>query len=106
MHGLRRRSKKAARDSALDALIQVHAEVPAELSVVSLRARPAQALILLTRVPSGGETELFELLVRETRDEWYAAANILVARRTKRVAGVLMNRLLLTTILPERACIS
>jgi hypothetical protein len=88
--------EEAARDAALDALIQLPSEPPAALLVPALGSRPAQALILMSRLRSGGEAELLDFVSSESRDEWYAAANILIARRTRGVARVLLNRLVLT----------
>jgi hypothetical protein len=83
----------AALDAALDALIQLGATPSAELSMAVYPRRIDQLLILLSRVDAGAEEELLSILSREVGPRWFAAANILLARRTPGMPAVLRERL-------------
>ena len=89
-------AESAARDVALDSLIQLRAEVPADLIARLIEDKPVSALILAARSEDAGGT-LLEL-VRANPDgaeQWFAAANLLLSRRQPGFARVLADRLTL-----------
>lgn len=86
----------AARDVALDALIQLRAEVPADLIARLVEDKPVHALILAARSQDASGT-LLEF-VRDNPDaaeHWFAAANLLLSQRQPGFARVLVARLTL-----------
>jgi len=82
----------AVRDVALDALVQLHAQVPAAWARSFHTQYPAQSLILLSRAADADE-ELADLARTGQGFAWFGAANLLVARRSPRLAAVLLRDL-------------
>jgi hypothetical protein len=89
-------AEHAARDVALDALIQLRAEVPADLIARLVEDRPAHALILAARSQDAGDT-LLDLAQAnpDAGEHWFAAANLLLSRRKPGFARVLVAKLTL-----------
>lgn len=80
-------------DAALDALIQLEAQVsPAFISAVYKR-QAVPALIFLSKIGSEGNPLLLDLASREHGNKWFAAADLLLAHRTPGTAALLMKNL-------------
>jgi hypothetical protein len=69
-------------NSALDALIQLEANVPVDLLPEIYKTHPTQALILLSRLGPERNPFLLDLTVQAKGLLWFAAANLLLANRT------------------------
>ena len=89
----------AAADQALDALIQLNAEVPPDLLLLVYERRPAQALVLLSKNREDVEDALLTLMRREGGLPWFAAANLALARKLPRSAFVLLEGMQITATL-------
>jgi DNA-binding beta-propeller fold protein YncE len=80
-------------DAALDALVQLNAQVPAAFAGSFYERRPTQALILLSR----GGPDTSEILLGVVRSgtgiRWFAAANILAGRRAPGLAALLLREI-------------
>jgi hypothetical protein len=90
--------QRAAVDVSLDALIQMGQPLPpGDLSLVHDQ-RPAQALILSAFAAKDDEIEpfLFDVLRGNDYDQWFAAANLLLARKSPGVASAIISSLRLT----------
>lgn len=89
-------AQHAARDAALDALIQLRAKVPADLVARLIDDRPVHAVILASRIEDSGDTLLeFARASSNNRKHWFAAANLLLARRQPGFARLLVDALAL-----------
>jgi hypothetical protein len=86
----------AAADLALDALIQLNAEVPADLLLLVHERRPAQALVLLSKGGKDSADALETLMRQEKGTSWFAAANLALARKPPRLAFVVLEGLQIT----------
>jgi len=92
----------AAADIALDALIQMHQRVPGSLLRDIHGRRPEQALILAGFNDNDQDPETDEYLLgvmsapKPNRDQWYAAANLLLQRKTFGLARAVMSGLRLS----------
>jgi hypothetical protein len=81
-------------DFALDALIQLEADVPAALLARIVRKRPTEALVLIARGGgAGADAVLVDALSSTNGYAWYGAANLALARRPPGVAAALLTRL-------------
>jgi hypothetical protein len=92
-------SEIAAVDVALDALIQMRQGLPSSALRSVFERRPEQALILAgfaTRDDGEVDELLFEVLRANDYDRWFAAANVLLQRRTFGLASAIINNLRLT----------
>lgn len=67
--------------NALDALIQLHADVPEAVLREVLPVSQAEALILLSQGRSESSELLLEIVAQKIGIPWYAAGNLLLARR-------------------------
>jgi hypothetical protein len=88
--------ERAARDIALDALIQLRAKVPASLVAGLIENKPAHALILAARIEDASNTLLDYVRANpEGGEEWFAAANLLLSQRKRQpgFARVLVDKL-------------
>jgi hypothetical protein len=89
-------AEHAARDVALDSLIQLRAEVPADLVARLMEDKPDQALILAARIQDAGDTLLeFVQANPDAAEHWFAAANMLLSQRQPGFARVLVAKLTL-----------
>ena len=89
----------AAAEVALDALIQIRASLPSQQLAVVHERRPAQALILASTANLEDEdvdSFLFAALATNDYNQWFAAANILLDRRTVGVASAIIRTIRLT----------
>jgi hypothetical protein len=89
----------AAREIALDALIQLRATLPPEQLAPVYERYPAQALILASLAGRDNEDTasfLLDVLNGKTYDDWFAAANILLNWRTARLASTIIRTLRVT----------
>jgi len=77
----------AAADIALDALIQMQLPLPPDLLDAVYSARPAQALIAASFEGQDSDHFLRQILRSGSGLDWFAAANVLVSRRTRGLAG-------------------
>jgi hypothetical protein len=92
-------SEIAAVDVALDALIQMRQGLPSSALRSVFERRPEQALILAgfaTRDDGEVDELLFEVLRAYNYDRWFAAANLLLQRRTFGLASSIISDLRLT----------
>ena len=90
--------QRAAVDISLDALIQMRQPLPpGDLALVHDQ-RPAQALILSAFAATDDEMEpfLFDVLRGSHYDQWFAAANVLIARKSAGLASAIISSLRLT----------
>jgi hypothetical protein len=72
----------AVRQAALDALIRLDAEVPAEALVPLYASAPDEVLILLARSPEKNQRALLTLFTEDTSNvRWLAAGNLLAQTR-------------------------
>lgn len=82
------------RQAALDALIRLEADVPAEQLLPLYTSSPDEVVILLSRAPKGGERELLALFAEEAPDErWAAVGNLLTEARALGFAARLLREL-------------
>lgn len=90
-------AERAARDIALDALIQLRARVPADfVARLLLEDEPTSALILAARIEGAHDALLDFVRARpEGGEEWFAAANLLLSRNQAGFARVLVDKLAL-----------
>jgi hypothetical protein len=92
-------NERAAADVALDALIQMRQSVPPSALRQVAEHRPAQALILAAFATSDDveiDEFLFDVLRGNDYNRWFAAANVLLQRRTFGLAGAIIGNLRLT----------
>jgi hypothetical protein len=92
-------NESAATDIALDALIQMRQALPSLMLASVHDRRPAQALILAgfaDKEDADVDSFLFDVLRAQKYDEWFAAANVLLERRTPRLASAIIRNLRLT----------
>jgi hypothetical protein len=81
-------------DAALDALIQLdYAKIPTDLISLIYEKSPVQALVLISKLDRGGDAFLLDLAANEKGNNWFAAANMLLKRRTAGTASLLLNNL-------------
>jgi hypothetical protein len=81
-------------DFALDALMQLEADVPAALLARIMRTRPTEALVLIARGGNAAADAILPDAVSSTKGyAWYAAANLALARRPSGVAAALLTGL-------------
>jgi hypothetical protein len=78
--------------AALDALIQMRAEVPAWWARLFFDRRPAETLVLLSRADAA-EDALAHLVSSQKGIPWFAAANLLLKMRSSRLAPHLLRDL-------------
>jgi hypothetical protein len=82
------------RQAALDALIRLRAEVPAETLMPLRQSAPDEVIILLARDPRQNRPALLSLFVQETpAAQWLAAGNLLAETRAPGFAARLMAEL-------------
>jgi hypothetical protein len=83
-----------ARHAALDALIRLDAEVPAESLLPLYQREPDEVLILLAREPEKNQQALLGLFDDDAPDaRWLALGNLLSAQRTQGFAARLLGGL-------------
>jgi hypothetical protein len=80
-------------DAALDALIQLDAELRMPLLTQVFRRRSAASLMLMSRAGPDADAPLLLLLGRERGTNWFAAANLLLRRRSPGLASALLRDL-------------
>jgi hypothetical protein len=80
-------------DVALDALIQLQSPVYAGLLPDLYAVRPAQALIIASFAGDDGDSFLRDVLHSSNGHEWFAAANLMLARRSSTLAPDLLSSL-------------
>ena len=84
----------AVRQAALDALIRLDAEVPAEALLPLYQSAPDEVLILLARAPDKNQPALLTLFNEDARNvHWLAAGNLLLASRAQGFAARLLESL-------------
>lgn len=82
------------RQAALDALIRLNAEVPAEKLLPLYASSPDEVVILLARAPKRNEQELLSLFIEEIPDaRWIAVSNLLAEARPPGFAARLLSGL-------------
>jgi hypothetical protein len=82
------------RQAALDALIRLNAEVPAEKLLPLYASSPDEVVILLARAPKQNEQALLSLFVEEIPDvRWAAVGNLLAESRPNGFAARLLSGL-------------
>ena len=83
----------AARDIALDALIQMEAGTAPELLADIYRVSPDHALILASQTTDSSPDEFLLHVLRESENErWFATANLLLSRKSAGlVSGILSS---------------
>jgi hypothetical protein len=82
------------RQAALDSLIQINAEVPAEQLMPLYHSSPDEVLILLARTPERNQATLLPLLVEEmATPRWLAVGNLLAETRAPGFAARLLRDL-------------
>ena len=92
-------NERAAVDVALDALIQMRQGLPPNALKHVAESKPAQALILAAFATSDDveiDEFLFETLRGNDYYRWFAAANVLLQRRTFGLASTIISQLRLT----------
>jgi hypothetical protein len=87
---------QAALDISLDALIQLGATADSRLLAQLYDRRPAQTLILLSQSNAESGDVLMEIVARASGAPWFAAANLLLARRAPGFAAALLSDVALT----------
>ena len=88
----------AFRDVVLDALVQLNARLPAGLLAETVRDRPVQSLVLLANAIDA-EPVLLNLLDLTSGFRWFAAADLLLQRRTPGLAAHLLTTLKLHLVM-------
>lgn len=88
------RDRLALTDAVLDALIQLHAHLPAPLVLPHVALRPVQTLVLLT-VATDRDPALMHLLTTTSGWRWYSAANVLLQDKDPGLAPHLLATLTL-----------
>ena len=78
---------------ALDALIQLDAQISPELIQLIYEWRPAQALILLSKNRGNVHQILLELMHRENGLRWFAAANMALERKSSGLGIALLKEM-------------
>jgi ubiquinone/menaquinone biosynthesis C-methylase UbiE len=86
------RERLALADAVLDALIQLHARVPAPVAVPYVDLRPVQTLVLLTSA-ADRDPALLHLLTTTSGWRWYSAANVLLQEKAPGLAPHLLATL-------------
>ena len=86
-------AETAARDQALDALIQMEATIEPDLLPVLHEHRPAEALILAANAPEVPADFLLEILRTKNGEQWFAAANMLLKTRPRGFAFAVLRDL-------------
>src|SRR4029077_4910038 len=77
----------------LDALIAMHAAVPAEQARKLYPEFPAQSLILLVRSPQPDDSALLGIMrIAKANWNWLAAGNVLIKDRTLGFAALLLSK--------------
>ena len=90
------RDSQLVLDIALDALIQLRAQVPAEFLQSILPKRKPQALVLLSFAGDSANNALLKMLATEHGVGWYAAADILLPRKVAGFGSALLRDLKIT----------
>jgi hypothetical protein len=86
--------EEVVRQAALDALIRLDAEVPAEKLLPLYAASADEVIILLSRAPKRNERELLSLFNEEIQDaRWAAVGNLLTEARAPGFAARLLSGL-------------
>ncbi|HEX8290926.1 MAG TPA: hypothetical protein VF570_04170, partial [Pyrinomonadaceae bacterium] len=86
--------ESVVRQAALDALIRLDAEVPAEKLLPLYGSSPDEVVILLARVPKQNARELLSLFNENIPDaRWAAVGNLLADARARGFAARLLARL-------------
>lgn len=77
---------------AVDALIELDARPDPTLLLELFKTRPTQALILLSRLGPAANAPLLDILSRADSYEWFAAANLLSARKAPGFAALILQK--------------
>jgi len=84
-------ASNAALDTALDALIQTDARMSPEWLLTVFARRPAQALVLLSRLGPAANSVLLRIAEDGRSIAWFAASNLLIAQRAPGLGAMLLR---------------